>query len=81
MTKDYRPRLSINISEEQQRKLQKFFPWGTQRKIFGVILDDFLKLCENHGADYVLGAYLGRYLKLEQVSKLSFESKPNGDNS
>ena len=79
MTKTYCPRLSINISEDQQLALRKYLPWGTQSKVFGVILDDLLELCRKNGSDKVLGAYLGRYIKLEELSGLEKDFS-NGNN-
>lgn len=73
---DYTPRLSINITEEQARAISRLFPWGTQKKVFSVIIDDLITLCETHGADIVIGAFLTRYLTLRKVSHLDF-GKPS----
>jgi hypothetical protein len=75
MTSDYTPRLSINITDEQQQKISRYFPWGTQKKVFGVILNDLLDLCEKHGADKVIGALVARYISLNDVCKLGLKGK------
>ena len=81
MTDGYCPRLSINITEEQQKKISRLFPWGTQKKVFGVIIDDLISLCELHGADVIIGAFMSRYIRLEEISRieLSRKKKTNGN--
>ena len=79
MTDGYCPRLSINITEEQQRKISRLFPWGTQKKVFGVIIDDLISLCETHGADKVIGAFMSRYIRLEEISRIELSRKKATD--
>lgn len=81
MPSDYQPRLSINITEEQQQKISRFFPWGTQCKVFSVIIEDIISLCEKHGADIIIGAFIQRYIHLSDISKINLpnESLKNGD--
>ncbi len=73
---NYQPRLSINISTEQRKALDHYFPWGTQKKVFGVIIDDLIRLCEVYGPDKILGAFLTRHLTLEEIS---FRKKKDGN--
>lgn len=44
---EYKPRLSIEITEEQFIRKGKVIPWGMETKIFGVLLDGVLNLMEN----------------------------------
>lgn len=46
---DYRPRLSIVLTEEQRKKLNKLLPWGTGRVLFSAIVDEIISLLECHG--------------------------------
>ena len=50
MTFDYRPRLSFDITEEQQRRCNKLIKThGMRKALFQPILDDLLDLLEEHG--------------------------------
>jgi hypothetical protein len=64
----YRPRLSIELSCEQQRKLQMYFPHGMIKVVFSQVVDDLIDLIERYGAGVVLGAYIQREVKLEDLS-------------
>ncbi len=67
---DYRPRLAVDITEDQQRLLMKHIPWGSKNAIFGVVVDDLLRLCDKHGGPKVLAAFLSRRITLEEICKL-----------
>jgi hypothetical protein len=46
----FRPRLSIEISEEQQIKLRNMnLPHGWQKVLFNKIVDDIIRINELHG--------------------------------
>lgn len=47
MPKKWRPRISIEITEEQYRKKGQLIPWGQETKVIGVLLDGLLKLLED----------------------------------
>jgi hypothetical protein len=47
--KPYRPRLVVEIDEEQHRKLQQIFPHGFLRPFFKVIIDEVIDLIEVGG--------------------------------
>ena len=69
MSNDWRPRLSINIDDEQYKKLQALIPWGVKGQVFQIIIDDLIKLLETHGTE-VLGAILHKKVSLEDYSSL-----------
>jgi hypothetical protein len=46
---DYRPRLSVEISEEQAKKLRHIIPHGLQGYLFRYIVEDLIALYEEHG--------------------------------
>jgi hypothetical protein len=73
---DYR--LSIEISREQQLKMQKLFPHGTKKLVFNLIIDDFIKLMERHGAGKVIGAFINRQVELTDL--IYIKGLSNGDN-
>lgn len=72
MDKDYRPRLSVEISEEQQRDLSKLIPWGVKNKLFCVIVDDVIRLMKEHGQKF-LAAVLSKAIGLEDYTSLEIE--------
>jgi hypothetical protein len=63
------PRLSIPITERQQRLLQQHLPWGAKATIFRLIIDDLLEMFYKHGSQKVLGAFLSRAATLEDIIK------------
>ena len=67
MTTEYRPRLSVDIMPEQHRKIQKYFPHGTIKLVFRLVVDDLLAMIERHGAGVVLGCFIDRDIKLEEI--------------
>jgi len=75
--KPYRPRLSIELTDEQQVKLLRLIPWGVKNKLFSIIVDDVIRLMEEHGQKF-LAAVLTRAIKLEDWT--SVEVGKDGDN-
>lgn len=72
----YRPRLVVDITDEQAQKLNRYLEYGMRGPVFSVIIDDVISMLEKHGAVF-LGAVLARHLKLEDYSTLQME-KPHG---
>jgi len=62
MSLDYRPRLSVEISEEQNNALGRLIPWGVKSEFFSAIIDDVIELLETHG-EVVIAAILSKRLK------------------
>ena len=70
---DFRPRLSVEVTEEQQRKLRECVPWGLQRTLFSTIIDDIIEMVEKHGP-MVLAAIIDRKIKADQYLKIGKEA-------
>lgn len=70
MSDGFRPRLSVDITEEQNQKLVQYLDHGMRKAIFGVIIDDLLSLFEKHGAGPILGLLIERSITLKEVCKL-----------
>ncbi len=70
----YRPRLVVDISEEQAKRLNRYLEYGMRSRVFSVIIDDTLDMIEKHGAQF-LAAVLARHLKLEDYTTLKMEQK------
>lgn len=74
--RDWSPRLTIELTEEQYNELLKLVPWGIKRKLFSVIIDDIIRLLKEHGQKF-LAAILTRSIKLEEYTHLLEESDDN----
>jgi len=67
---EYRPRLSIEITEKSKNKLAKLIPHGMQKIVFQLIVDDLIELMEKHGSGKVLGTFINRDITLRDITKL-----------
>jgi len=70
----YRPRLVVDITDEQAQRLNRYLEYGMRSRVFGIIIDDVLDMIEKHGAQF-LAAILSRHLKLEDYTSLHMEAK------
>ena len=74
MTTFERPRLSIEISQEQAIALRRMFPWGTKNAAFNIIINDLIRMYKQHGNKFI-GALiaesitLGEFLSVEVPSE------------
>ena len=68
-----RPRLSIEISEEQQQKLKLLLPHGTKKIVFSLIIDDLIEVMDELGSGKVIGAFINRDVKLHQLLKTKLD--------
>lgn len=71
---EYRPRLSVEITPEQQRKLQEFLDHGMQKKVFGIIVDDVIKMIELHGRNF-LAAVIVHKLSYKDYTSLDLKTE------
>src|SRR6056297_1838544 len=62
----YRPRLSIEISEEQQQALQSRLNHGEGKAVFVAIIDDLIDLIDEHG-NLVVALIAGKRLRARDV--------------
>jgi len=70
MHPDYRPRLTVDITEEQSRKLNKYLDYGMRKRVFGVIIDDLFRLFDEYGVGVILGLFTERSITLRDICKL-----------
>lgn len=73
-TNSYRPRLSVEISQAQQQKLQQYLDYGMQKRVFSIVVDDVIKMIEKHREKF-LAAVLSRNINFEDYSSLEMEEK------
>ena len=69
--KTYRPRLSIEITEEQNKELRRI-PWGVKNAMFSIIVDDVIKKLKSHGTIFI-AAVLDRKLEIDDYVKFEVE--------
>jgi len=65
---EWRPRLSIEITEEQFLSLQQLIPHGLRKAIFSCIIDDLIIMLKTDPS-FIVGAILARELKLDKIMK------------
>ena len=75
--KEYRPRLSIDLTEEQQAELTRLIPWGVKGQLFSVIVDDVIRCVKEHGQIFIAAA-LTKAIKLEDYTSLDVKEKRDG---
>lgn len=76
---DYRPRLSVDITEQQAMELNRLLDYGMRKMLFGVVIDDLLRLFKKHGTGKVLGLFLEKSISLRDICGL--EGLEDGNNS
>jgi hypothetical protein len=64
--REHRPRLSIEITEEQAYALSKLIPWGAKNELFRTIIEDVITLLEKHGP-IIIAAILTRRLTIRDL--------------
>jgi len=62
----YRPRLSIEITEEQQRALQSRLNHGEGKAVFSVLVDEVISLIDDYG-DIIIPLIAGRKAKPRDI--------------
>lgn len=69
MPSQYRPRLSIDLTDEQREALDQILgQHGLQRAVFSVIVDDLIDSVNKHGPKIVSGL-IARAIKLDDIVK------------
>jgi len=58
--------------------LQKLIPWGVQKQLFSIIVDDVIRLMEKHGQVFIAAA-LNKAIKLEEYSSIKMEEEDGND--
>lgn len=51
---DWRPRLSIDITQEQVEALRKYIPWGMRKMVFCALIDMLIAAFERGGSAVLL---------------------------
>jgi len=69
---DYKPRLSIEIREDQQSALKNIFPHGTQRVIFHALIDGLIAIHAKGGFE-ALAPIMSGHLDVVQLARAGRE--------
>uniref|UniRef100_A0A6H1ZQA8 Uncharacterized protein n=2 Tax=viral metagenome TaxID=1070528 RepID=A0A6H1ZQA8_9ZZZZ len=80
-TNIHRPRLSVEISAQQQLDLQKYLDHGMQKKLFNIVIDDVLRMLKVHGRQFLAAVIMHKlsyrdYNSLDLSSELEKEQEP-----
>ena len=59
----YRPRINVDMTEEQSNKIRELIPWGYMSRVYSIIVDDLIAIMEV-GVENALAMLLARRLKL-----------------
>ena len=74
MTNGYIPRLTVEITSEQARALSERIPHGLRKPLFGIIVDDIIKMVDKHGEQF-LAAVLAKSFSYERFTSLKLEKQ------
>ncbi len=76
MATEHIPRITIDINQRQEDALKLYIPHGAKKRIFGMIIDDMIKIMDDPQRRAIfLGAIASRELFLDQwfrVPKTTF---------
>ena len=73
MSTDYRPRLSIEISDQQARELRDLIPWGLRKQLFSTVVNDVIRLTRKHGHAFI-AAVLAGHARYEDYTSMEVPS-------
>ena len=64
MSESYRPRLSIELTQQQFDELQHLIPWGMKNQLYAIITDDVIEMAQRLGPTFI-AAILARQIKIK----------------
>ncbi len=72
MTSDdrQRPRLSIELTEEQNQELIRLIPWGAKNPLFSAIVDDVIELLQKNGP-IIIAMVLTKKLRVSDMNSIN----------
>ena len=63
----YRPKLSVEITDEQYRELSKIIPWGLQKHLFSAIINDIIDLAKTGQGTRIVEAIVSGLIKPSEI--------------
>jgi hypothetical protein len=73
----YKPRLNVELRDDQLRDLQRLLDHGQRKLVFGVLVDDVISLLKSHRGDF-LAAVIRRQIKYENILGLRLKDDTQG---
>lgn len=74
---DYRPRLSIVLTDEQRQKLNKLLPWGSGNILFNTIIDELIVILEEYG-HAAIGLIVSKKVSMLDLMRISEQKRLEG---
>ena len=81
MSSEYKPRLTVEISQEDSFALRRHLPIGFQKLVFNLIVKDLIRLMDHFGANQIISAFCSQDINLEKMCRLKIGGSGNDDNS
>lgn len=81
MTKDWRPRLSIEVTEQQMTDLQELIPWGNKTKIFSAIIDDLISVLKGENGHIAFAAMVCGAVRPKDILPVMSQNDKTEDNN
>lgn len=67
MRAEYKPRLSIDITEDMRDRLYKHLDYGMRKPLFHFIINTLIKYFDEYGAHKVIAAIIGKHIELKDI--------------
>jgi hypothetical protein len=74
MREAYKPRLTIEITEQERNRLSACIPHGVGRRLFSVIIDSLCTAVEKHG-ELAIAAIITKRVSILDVISVEEEGK------
>jgi len=74
---EYRPKLSVLLTDEQRQKLNKLLPWGSGTLLFSAIVDELIEILEEYG-HAAIGLIVSKKVRILDFIKLKESERENG---
>lgn len=68
MNPSYKPRLTVELREDQYHRLNQLLTHGQRKQIFQILVDDLISALEKHGPQVIAGIYT-RTINVGSISK------------
>lgn len=68
MNPSYKPRLTVELREDQYHRLNQLLTHGQRKQIFQILVDDLVSALEKHGPQVIAGIYT-RTINVGSISK------------
>jgi len=74
---DYRPKLSVLLTDEQRQKLNKLLPWGSGTLLFSAIVDELIEVLEEYG-HAAIGLIVSKKVRILDFIKIKEKERDSG---